>query len=130
MIGPGSKDGSYMDFAQADVLERLEASDDAALDRLGFGVIGMSLAGVVERYNAVEAELAGLSASKVLGKHFFTEVAPCTNNYLVAQRFDDEPRLDATMPYVFTLRMRPTKVELRLLKVPLAARQYILVRRR
>lgn len=119
-----------MDFAQPDVLEMLEASDDASLDRLGFGVIGMSLAGVVERYNAVESELAGLSAAKVLGKHFFTEVAPCTNNFLVAQRFDDEPRLDATLPYVFTLRMRPTRVELRLLKAPGAARQYILVRRR
>jgi len=57
-------------------------------------------------------------------------VAPCTNNYLVAQRFRDEPTLDAELDYVFTLKMRPTKVRLRLLQTPEARRKYLLVARR
>ena len=38
------------------------------------------------------------------------------NNYLVAQRFIDEPEIDDTIDFVLTLRMRPTPVKLRLLK--------------
>jgi hypothetical protein len=71
-----------------------------------------------------------MSRDRVLGRHFFSEVAPCTNNYLVATRYEEEPALDEVIPYVFTLRMRPTPVELRLLKQPGAARMYLLVRAR
>ena len=58
-------------------------------------------------------------ASRVVGQPLFTVVAPCMNNYLVAQRFEDAAAtgtvLDATIDYVLTLRMRPMKVHLRLL---------------
>ena len=64
---------------------------------------------MVQRYNATESRMAGLSPERVLGLPLFTTVAPCMNNYLVAQRFDDarergEP-LDDTIDYVLTLRM-------------------------
>ena len=83
----------------------------------------------MEAYNTCEARAAGLSAARVLGQNFFTAVAPCTNNFMVAQRFTDEPELDATIDYVFTLKMRPTKVKLRMLAAPSSRRQYLLVRR-
>jgi hypothetical protein len=51
------------------------------------------------------------------------------NNFLVAQRFEDEAELDEIVPYVLTLRMRPTKVRLRLLKTPETALSYILIER-
>ena len=51
------------------------------------------------------------------------------NNFMVAQRFADEAVLDATLPYVLTLRMRPTPVTLRLLQIPGVARSYVLVQR-
>ena len=55
------------------------------------------------------------------------------NNYLVAQRFEDastdDTALDATIDYVFTLRMRPSKVKLRLLSSPARAMRYVLVHR-
>ena len=77
-------------------------------------------------YNRFESNLSGLPVDRVVGKHFFEQVAPCTNNYLVAERFLEEP-LDEQLDYVFTYRMKPTKVRLRLLKSPSAEHQYLLV---
>ncbi|HEY8382346.1 MAG TPA: PAS domain-containing protein [Microvirga sp.] len=107
----------------------LDRCDPDVLDTLTFGVVGLDHAGDVAVYNATEARLAGLSRDGVLGKHFFHAVAPCMNNYLVAQRFDDERVLDATIDYVLTFRMRPTPVKLRLLQAPAARLRYILIQR-
>ncbi len=121
-------------FNQADISRWIEALDDSELDRLDFGVIGFDADTAVRRYNAVESKLAGLSPERVLGNALFTAVAPCMNNFLVAQRFEDAlaeaTTLDATIDYVFTLRMRPAKVTLRLLASPALALRYVLVNRR
>jgi photoactive yellow protein len=106
-------------FDEPGLLDRLELADEATLDQLPFGVVAMTDNGVVEVYNATESRLSGLSPNKVAGRHFFSAVAPCTNNFMVAQRFETETELDAVINYVFTLRMQPTKVRLRLLKQPL-----------
>ena len=119
-----------MKFDHAELHTWLEDASDLTLDALEYGVIGLAPDGLVERYNPFECRLSGLSAARVLGRHFFTEVAPCTNNFLVAQRFEDTERLDETLPYVFTLRMRPRKVTLRLLRSPVARRLYMLVEER
>lgn len=107
------------DFADAALLSHLADASDEDLDRLPFGVIGFDREGVVRRYNAWESRAAGLSVARVVGQPLFTVVAPCMNNYLVAQAFEDAATrgeaLDRTLPYVLTLRMRPTKVQLRLL---------------
>jgi len=122
-----------LDFDQVDVLEQLQAADEAALDALEFGVIGIDDQTLVRRYNAYESRLAGLSPQRVLGQPLFTAVAPCMNNFMVAQRFEDAAAegspLDAKVDYVFTLRMRPVKVKLRLLSRPGEALRYVLVSR-
>ncbi|RTL64376.1 MAG: phosphonate transporter [Hyphomicrobiales bacterium] len=101
------------------------------LDQLPFGVIGFDREGIVRQYNAWEAKAAGLTQSRVIGQPLFTSVAPCMNNYLVAQRFEDaagdKQALDRTLPYVLTLRMRPTKVLLRLLAPAVPDRRFVLV---
>lgn len=104
------------------------------LDGLDFGVIGFDDDTVVNRYNRTESEAAGLSASRVVGQPLFTNVAPCLNNFMVAQRFEDAQdegsALDDTIDYVLTLRMRPVKVKLRLLAAPGSAQRYVLVQRK
>jgi photoactive yellow protein len=125
---------ALLEFNQANISERLEALDESELDSLDFGVIGFDAKTVVRRYNAFESKLAGLTPQRVLGSALFTAVAPCMNNFLVAQRFEDAAAsataLDATIDYVFTLRMRPAKVTLRLLASPTLALRYVLVNRR
>lgn len=122
-----------MNFDQQELLESLEASTNEQLDTLEFGVIGIDADGRVQRYNSWESKAAGLSPAKVIGHHLFTIVAPCMNNFMVAQRFEDAMSdgtpLDATIDYVLTLRMRPIKVKLRLLAAPTHARRYVLVQR-
>lgn len=120
-------------FQDAHLAEFLGQASDAALDELDFGVIGFDATGVVRRYNAFESKAAGLSRDRVLGNPLFTLVAPCMNNFMVAQRFEDAAAvgapLDAIIDYVLTLRMRPVKVKLRLVAAPGAAMRYVLIQR-
>ena len=120
-------------FADTGVLHELDRLSDEELDALDFGVIGMDAQGVVRRYNAFESKAAGLSTARVLGQPLFTVVAPCMNNFMVAQRFDEAQEsagsLDTVIDYVLTLRMRPIKVKLRLLAAPGASHRYVLVQR-
>ncbi|WP_020652132.1 hypothetical protein [Massilia niastensis] len=120
-------------FDMPDLAARLDQCSPEELDQLGFGVIGFDADTHVHRYNAFESQAAGLSQQRVVGQPLFTNVAPCMNNFMVAQRFEDAAAdggtLDDTIDYVLTLRMRPVKVALRLLAGPGRANRYVLVQR-
>jgi photoactive yellow protein len=120
-------------FSDPALKSELDRCSNDELDALEFGVIGIDEAGLVRRYNQFESKAAGLSPERVLGQPLFTVVAPCMNNFMVAQRFEDAlvsgSALDATVDYVLTLRMRPVKVKLRLLATSGAASRYVLVQR-
>ena len=121
-----------LDFADPGLFAVLEATstDLDGFDDLPFGLVGMQLDGTVFAYNRFESQYAGMSAERCIGLNFFTDIAPCTNNYLVSGRFEDESELDETIDYVFTLKMRPTRVELRMLKAEPSQHQYLAIRRR
>jgi photoactive yellow protein len=110
-------------------LRDLESMSTAEQDALPFGVVGFGADTIVQSYNATEARMSGLDPSTVLGVPFFDAVAQCMNNFMIAQRFEDEPRIDDIVPYVLTLRMRPTKVRLKLLAEPDMPRRYVLIER-
>jgi len=117
-----------MTFDDVPIIETLSTMDEAALDGLLFGVVGLDSDNVVELYNAYEERYSGLPRGIVVGRHFFSDVAPCMNNYLVAERLA-EAQLDVTLPYVLTFRMRPTPVRLRLLRAAEASRRWVLIAR-
>lgn len=123
-----------LQFNDTQIGSRLEALTPEERDGLDFGVIGFDGDTVVRVYNRFESHAAGLRPPSVLGRPLFTEVAPCMNNFMVAQRFEDAAAgaacLDATIDYVLTLRMRPEKVALRLVADPSLKHRYVLVRRR
>ena len=123
-----------LSFATPGLLADLEQLSQEELDQLDFGVIGFDAETNVSRYNRVESEAAGLTAPRVVGQPLFTNVAPCLNNFMVAQRFEDaedeNAALDESIDYVLTLRMRPVKVKLRLLAAPGQATRYVLVQRK
>jgi len=106
--------------------EALTVMSDLDLDELEFGVVEMDHQCKVLRYNATESRLSGLPPSRVIGRHFFREVAPCSNNSQVAQRFE-AATLDATIPYTLALHMKAVPVMLRLLKARDGKRMYFLV---
>jgi photoactive yellow protein len=122
--------GTAPAFADGDLLDALEAASLQLVEGLDFGLIVMDRSGEVIAYNAHESRRAGLDRHRVLGRNFFVDVGPCTNNFLVAQRFHDSDDLDEELDYVFTFRMAPTPVRLRLLARAGSARQYLAVRGR
>jgi photoactive yellow protein len=124
---PSARIDARPDFETRDILDWLQSATPEDLDSLAFGVIGMAADGTVERYNATEAKLAGLTQSRVIGRNFFTSVAPCTNNFMVAGRFETEAEIDAVIDYVFTFRIAPKAVRLRLLKSTVAPLMFLLV---
>jgi photoactive yellow protein len=122
-----------LDFDDGNALASLNGLSDAALDGLAFGVIAFDPAMVVQRYNRHETESTGLKPERVIGHQFFTEIAQCMNNFLVAQKYLDAQShatpLDETIDFVLTWRMRPTPVKLRLLYSPEIALHYLLLKR-
>jgi photoactive yellow protein len=110
-------------------LNDLDAMSGDERDALSFGVVGFGADTLVQIYNAAEARLSGLDPVMIIGAPFFDAVGQCMNNFMVAQRFIDEPELDEIVPYVLTLRMRPTRVRLRLLASAELPRHYVLIER-
>ena len=128
-----TQDLSNVDFAESDIGLLLAQLSSTEFDQFCFGVIGFDVDERVQIYNVREAEMAGLNKVAVIGGRMFEVVAPCMNNYLVADKFkharERSSALDVMLPYVLTLRMRPTPCRLRLLSVPKSALQFILISR-
>lgn len=116
-----------MHFESPTLLADLERATARELDDAEFGVIRMDRGGVVLNFSRRESQLSGLSAQSVVGRHFFVEVAPCTNNFMVAERYAEPGALDERLDYVFTYRMKPRPVRLRLLKRADGGEQYLVV---
>ena len=121
-------------LADPGLLDVLEALPLDGIDNLGLGLIVMDRDGRVIGYNQAESQLSGLPVSEVTGRDFFVDIGPCTNNYLIAQRYrdarDHDEELDEQLDYVFTYRMAPTPVRLRLLARRGSPRQYLVVQLR
>ncbi len=115
------------DFNDPDLFGWLECASTEGLDSLPFGVIAMAPDGMVTAYNRAEANNAGLTPRRVIGRHFFTQVGPCANNAQVGFRFVQEPVLDTMIDYVFPFRMAPRRVRLRLLKQTGGRQMYLVV---
>jgi photoactive yellow protein len=116
-----------INLATPDLFDRLETATASELDALSFGVVAMAPDGTVEHYNIAEGRLSGLTPARVIGRNFFTAVAACTDNFMVAHRYAVEPDIDAVIDYVFTFRLAPMNVRLRLLKRADRRHMYLVV---
>jgi len=89
--------------------------DLATLDLLPYGIIVVDAQGVILYYNRREEEIAGRSRDDVLGRNFFTEVAPCTQVDEFRERFAEAVRDGGgTRPFRFRFAdpRRPREVEI------------------
>lgn len=102
-------------FNDANLLKWLDNATEEDLDLLGFGVVRMNHQDIVLAYNNAECKISGFEKENTIGKNFFIQVAPCTNNFMVSEKYKNDD-LDETLPYIFTHITKPTKVILRLLK--------------
>ena len=102
-------------FNKINLIDWLDNHLEEMFESLPFGVVRMNYQGVVTSYNTCESELFGISKENAIGKNFFVQVAPCTNNFMIAEKFQKD-LLDEVLPYMFTYITKPTPVILRLLK--------------
>lgn len=116
-----------MSFASAAELPSLSHRE---ADEKPYGIVKVDDNGVVQMYNRWESQMAGVAPEKAIGRNFFTQVAPCTNNRLVFGRFKSgvaKGELDVEFNYTFTYKMRPTNVRLRLFHHPGTETNWVLV---
>jgi photoactive yellow protein len=108
-----------MSFVPQNVINGLGNTHPDDFDHFDFGVVKLDSTGSVLVYNKWESDMAGVPKFSAVGKNFFTQVAPCTNNRLFAGRFKDgvaKGEMDTEFNYTFTYKMKPTNVVIRLYK--------------
>ncbi len=118
-----------MDFEDGLIGGKIESAKPEEKDTCPFGIIGFDENGIIREYNRTESENSGYSKEFILNKHLFLDVAPCMNNYLVALKFDEKKEFDETIPYILSLKVKPIKVELRLIKNERLQLNYVLIKR-
>lgn len=101
-------------FGRDDLENVLAKMSDAQLDKLAFGAIQVDRAGRILKYNLTEGAITGRDPKAMIGKNFFTEVAPCTNRREFRGVFDEgvgAGTLNTLFEYCFDHKMRATKVK-------------------
>lgn len=119
-------------FTDPNIANALAQASERELDSAPFGIVKVDDEGIIQFYNRYESELAGVAPQDAVGRNFFTQVAPCGNNRLFYGRFKKgvrEGNFDETFSYTFTYKMRPTLVDIRVLRSG-SAGNWVLVRKR
>jgi photoactive yellow protein len=122
-----------MSIATTSEIREFGKMSQAQLDTLAFGVIQVDDEGIVKSYNKYESELGNTPIPEALGKNFFTQVAPCTNNRLIYGKFKDgiaANQLESEVGYVFTYKIKPVNVTVQMYRDNLSKTNWILVKRR
>lgn len=119
-------------FGKTDVENVLAKMNSAQLNKLAFGAIELDASGRIIKYNAVEGAITGRDPQTMIGKNFFTEVAPCTNRPEFKGVFDTGVRsknLNVLFEYVFDHQMKPTKVKIHMKQAITGTSYWIFVKR-
>ncbi|MAZ67055.1 MAG: photoactive yellow protein [Kangiellaceae bacterium] len=122
---------NVIQFASDDIENKLASLSDNEIDKLAFGAIELDTSGHILKYNQTEGAITGRSPSEVLGKNFFTAVAPCTNTPTFKGAFDKVVKTgNSTMfEYTFDYKMSPTKVKVHLKKALVNDNIWVFVKR-
>lgn len=121
-----------MSFVTPDQLRELPHMTGSEIDALPFGCVRVDDSGRVQRYNRYEFELVNIAQIDAVGRNFFQELAPFTNNRLVFGRFKDgiaSGSLDAEITYAFSYKMRPALVVIHLYRDPNTKTNWVMIKR-
>lgn len=131
-LAPSAASMKTVAFGKSDVANVLSKMDDAQLNKLAFGAIELDASGRIIKYNAVEGAITGRDPKSVIGKSFFTEVAPCTNRPEFKGVFDAGVRskdLNTLFEYTFDHQMKPTRVKIHMKRAMSGDTYWIFVKR-
>ena len=119
-------------FGKDDAANVMSRMTPAQLNSVAFGAIQLDAKGTILMYNSVEGDITGRDPKSMLGKNFFTDVAPCTNRPEFKGVFDVGVRLDklnTLFEYVFDYQMSPVKVKVHMTRALLGGSYWIFVKR-
>ena len=119
-------------FGKGDIENVMGKMTAGQINELTFGAIELDAKGKILKYNAAEAGITVRDAASVIGKSFFTEVAPCTSTAKFKGAFDAGVKagdLNTMFEYVFDYKMTPTKVKIHMKKSISGASYWIFVKR-
>jgi tyrosine ammonia-lyase len=103
----------FSSFENVNLAEVLPRIPRKGRDRMRFGIIELNLNGIVIAYNMGEAKISGRNAADMIGKNFFSEIAPCTQTPEFYGRFKAGVKkgdLNARFDYFFDFQMDPVAV--------------------
>lgn len=95
------------------------------LDNLPYGLICLDAQGRIVQYNDTESRLAQLPKSRVIGRNFFTEVAPCTRVREFEGQFYDlvrDPGRVRVRSFDFVFRFRHSEQHVTIVLAPARTR--------
>jgi len=119
-------------FGQGDIDNAMSKLGVGDVDKLAFGAIQLDDAGRILQYNATEGEITGRDPKAVIGKNFFTDVAPCTKTPQFFGRFQEGVKskdLNVMFEYTFDYNMAPTKVKIHMKRALTGDSNWIFVKR-
>ena len=121
-----------VNFGTDDIENTLAKMNDNQLDGLAFGAIQLDPNGKILTYNKAEGEITGRNPDDVIGRNFFTEVAPCTNSRAFYGKFKEGVKsgdLNTMFEYTFDYQMKPTKVKVHMKKALVGNSYWVFVKR-
>ncbi len=121
-----------IEFGQDDLDNVLAAMAPNEIDKLAFGAIQLDAAGTILSFNATESNITGRRKESVLGRNFFSEVAPCCNKPKFRGVFDagvKSGNLNAIFDYTFDYVMKPTRVKIHMKKALADNTYWVFVKR-
>jgi photoactive yellow protein len=101
-------------FGAKDVDNILQREPQRA-ESLPFGAILVDRSGKILKYNQAEGLITGRSASDVMGKNFFGDVAPCAKGkrlYGEFLKFATTGQQNVMLDYEFDYKMKAVKVRI------------------
>ncbi|GAB4515010.1 MAG: hypothetical protein Tsb0013_19500 [Phycisphaerales bacterium] len=118
---PGAAPSNAGTFVPSELFGMLGNLSRADADACDFGVINLDDSGNVIMVNRYQSELGGVPVPQFEGKHWFTRIAPCTNNALFYGTFKKgvaAGSMNVTFNYTFTFKMKPTNVKVHMYRCP------------
>lgn len=98
-----------------DNLDNILAQEPQRMEHLPFGAVMLDREGNVKQYNAVETMISGRDAGEVVGRNFFTEVAPCARGkrfHTEFLKFARDGKINTMFDYAFDYKMQETYVRI------------------
>ena len=127
-----SQIASWVEFGSSDIENAMARMSTLEIDRLPFGTIQLDATGTIIQYNHTEGKITGRDPTGVIGRNFFTDVAPCTNTPTFKGAFDEGVRtgtLNVLFEYTFDYVMTPTRVKVHMKKALTGDNYWVFIKR-